>query len=170
MITPTPWLERKFEFNFPAGLYPSILERFRGTPARVEEMMLNMPEDKTDKRINNKWSIKEHIGHLSDLDELPNGRLDDFIAGKAVLRAADMSNKKTEDAHHNESSLKDLLRRFRMGRADLVKRLETVDDSLVDRTALHPRLQTPMRLVDMLYFQCEHDDHHLTRIRMQMQQ
>jgi hypothetical protein len=30
--------------------------------------------------------------------------------------------------------------------------------------ALHPRLKVNMRLVDMLYFQAEHDDYHLTRI------
>jgi|GEM_PF-4393916 len=32
-------------------------------------------------------------------------------------------------------------------------------------TALHPRLKTPMRIVDLAYFVAEHDDHHLSRIR-----
>jgi len=32
------------------------------------------------------------------------------------------------------------------------------------RVAIHPRLNIPMRLVDMLYFQAEHDDYHLARI------
>ncbi|MBC8367786.1 hypothetical protein H8E52_10280 [bacterium] len=32
------------------------------------------------------------------------------------------------------------------------------------QTALHPRLKTPMRACDMLYFMAEHDDHHLARI------
>jgi len=31
--------------------------------------------------------------------------------------------------------------------------------------ALHPRLTTPMRLVDMLVFWAEHDDHHVHKIR-----
>lgn len=31
-------------------------------------------------------------------------------------------------------------------------------------TAIHPRLHVTMRLVDMLLFQAEHDDYHLTRI------
>jgi hypothetical protein len=31
-------------------------------------------------------------------------------------------------------------------------------------SAVHPRLQQPMRLVDMLYFVAEHDDHHLARM------
>jgi len=29
-------------------------------------------------RINGKWSIQEHAGHFADLEELHQGRLDDF--------------------------------------------------------------------------------------------
>jgi hypothetical protein len=39
-----------------------------------------------------------------------------------------------------------------------------LDASLFARTIPHPRLKTPMRLVDHLYFAAEHDDHHLARI------
>jgi hypothetical protein len=31
MITQTIWIERKFEFNFPVGLFPVIVERLRRT-------------------------------------------------------------------------------------------------------------------------------------------
>jgi hypothetical protein len=31
--------------------------------------------------------------------------------------------------------------------------------------ARHPRLGTPMRLIDLAYFVAEHDDHHLARLR-----
>jgi len=33
------------------------------------------------------------------------------------------------------------------------------------QTLLHPRLRTPMRLLDHLHFVAEHDDHHLAKIR-----
>ena len=33
------------------------------------------------------------------------------------------------------------------------------------RTALHPRLQQPMRILDSAIFQADHDDWHLSRIR-----
>ena len=39
----------------------------------------------------------------------------------------------------------------------------TLEDAA--RTALHPRLQKQMRLVDMCYFSAEHDDHHLAMMR-----
>jgi hypothetical protein len=32
------------------------------------------------------------------------------------------------------------------------------------RTALHPRLKRPMRLVDLCFFVAEHDDHHLATV------
>jgi hypothetical protein len=31
-------------------------------------------------------------------------------------------------------------------------------------SALHPRLKTPMRIIDLFLFVAEHDDHHLARI------
>jgi len=42
--------------------------------------------------------------------------------------------------------------------------VDELDASLFARTIPHPRLKTPMRLVDHLYFVAEHDDHHLARI------
>lgn len=33
--TVIPWIERKFDFTCPAGMFPEVLERVRGTSARV---------------------------------------------------------------------------------------------------------------------------------------
>ncbi len=57
-----------------------------------------------------------------------------------------------------------LLRRFRDRREDLVARLEGLDDDVLTRTALHPRLRQPMSAVDLCFFVAEHDDHHLAAI------
>jgi hypothetical protein len=46
----------------------------------------------------------------------------------------------------------------------LVDRVAGLDAALFARSIPHPRLKTPMRLVDHLYFVAEHDDHHLARI------
>jgi hypothetical protein len=32
------------------------------------------------------------------------------------------------------------------------------------RSAIHPRLKVPFRLVDFVFFEAEHDDYHFTRI------
>ena len=55
------------------------------------------------------------LAGLYDLDELHEGRLDDYVANLDTLRAADLANKKTYAANHNEASIRELLARFRTG-------------------------------------------------------
>src|SRR5690242_7026926 len=164
MITQTPWIERKFEFNFPVGLFPVIVERLKGTIVRLEAMIKNIPDEKLTIKIDGKWSVKEVIGHLSDVEELWNGRIDDFLAHKETLTAADMTNAKTTAANHNAATTNELLQQFSMTRSKLIERIKDFDEATAAITALHPRLKTPMRLVDSLFFVAEHDDHELTKI------
>ena len=60
-----PWTERKFNFDFPADIFPELIERVRGTPARVEEIVRSIPPEILTKREGDTWSIQENIGHLS---------------------------------------------------------------------------------------------------------
>jgi hypothetical protein len=159
-----PWTDRHFTFNLPEELFPMVIERLRGTPARIEDKVRSLPTSLLTWRSGEAWSIQEHIGHLLDLDELHAGRLDDFLAGAAELRAADMSNRKTHEAGHNGRPVDDLLRDFRRERESFVARLDAWDPALISLTALHPRLRKPMRVIDMAFFTAEHDDHHLTRM------
>lgn len=146
-------------------MFPIILERLRGTIARLKLMIKDIPDEKLCAKKNDKWSIKEIIGHLNDLEELWNGRIDDFLSKKEILRAADMSNKKTHEADHNDKYCEKLLKQFMESRLRLINRVRDLTETEVAMTALHPRLQTPMRLIDSLFFAAEHDDHELTKIR-----
>ncbi|MFL5734009.1 MAG: hypothetical protein ACJ78Q_12520, partial [Chloroflexia bacterium] len=101
MITSTHWFEKEFDFNLPVEAFPGVVERLRGTPARLEEMVRSYPPGILAMRDGDEWSIQEHIGHLSDLEELHEGRLDDYEAGGSVLKAADLQNRKTYEANHN---------------------------------------------------------------------
>jgi hypothetical protein len=159
------WFQRTFSFDLPVGAFPAVLERLRGTPARLEELIAAIdPRLWTLEPIDG-WSIQEHVGHLSDLELLHDGRLDDYDDGAGTLRAADLQNTRTEEARHNDAAMNDLLSRFRHVRTGFVARLEPMDELRVARTALHPRLGRPMRVIDMAVFVAEHDDHHLARIR-----
>jgi len=161
----TKWVERKFTFDFPEGWIFNIMERLQGTPVRIQEMVLSPDEDLANFKPGGKWSIKEHIGHLYDLEFLHDGRLDDFKEGKEILRAADMKNVLTEESHHNLSSLETLIDKFSKSRENFLIKLHSLDDSTLMRKSLHPRLQILMRPVDVAYFCAEHDDHHLASIR-----
>lgn len=164
MIAQTKWFDRKFNFDFPAGFFPCLLERFRGTPARLEESVRSLPREVATTRQGERWSIQEHAGHLLDLSSLDEKRLRDFLSGSNVLTAADLNNRATYEANHNANTMESILYEFRRTRLDLVRRLAQLTEEDVTRSALHPRLNQPMRLVDWLYFMCEHDDHHLARI------
>jgi uncharacterized membrane protein YccC len=158
------WVERVFEFNLPVGVFPCVVERLRGTPARLEELTRGLTPEELTAKPGGLWSIQEQAGHLLDLDELHEGRLEDYARGLEVLRAADMRNRKTEEADHNAARIEEILNAFRTARLGFVRRLESLTDDEVAASALHPRLQMQMRVIDMAYFTAEHDDHHLASI------
>jgi hypothetical protein len=160
-----PWTQRTFNFDFPIGVFPGIIERLRGTPARIAELFEGVPHNMLTRRAQGRWSVNEHIGHLIDLDELDHTRLDEFLAQAATLSAADMTNRRTNEAGYNDVATATILDFFRARRTELVERLERLTEEQVACTALHPRLQVSMRVVDWAYFVAEHDDHHLARIR-----
>jgi len=158
------WFERKFEFTFPVELYPNLLARLRGTPARMEEFLHGGSREILTRKESGKWSAQEHAGHLLDLEPLWLARVEDFVQGGSELTAADLKNTKTHEANHNARPVEEILREFRLARAALVERVAGIDVTGLGRTMLHPRMKTPMRLVDHLYFVAEHDDHHLARM------
>jgi uncharacterized damage-inducible protein DinB len=158
------WFERRFEFSFPVDLLPNVLARLRGTPARLEEALRGRSQQILIRKAAEKWSAQEHAGHLADLEPLWLARVEDYMAATDELTAADLQNRKTHEANHNVRPLEQILAEFRALRGILLKRVDELDSPLFTRTIPHPRLKTPMRLIDHLYFVAEHDDHHLARI------
>lgn len=186
------WYDRKFEFSFPVELYPDLCVRLRGTPARLEEMVRGCPAERLVRATarempraivseivpetvrattramppaaEGKWSAQEHAGHMLNLEPLWLARVEDYLGSRDELSVADLSNRGTFEARYNERALPEILAAFRRARLTMVDRLERVDTELFGRTLLHPRLKTPMRLVDHLFFVAEHDDHHLAII------
>jgi uncharacterized damage-inducible protein DinB len=136
----------------------------RGTPARLEEICGGSSREALVRQPDGKWSAQENAGHLLDLEPLWLARVGDFLSQASELKVADLSNQKTQQANHNAQQLSEILSGFREERLKLMERLGELDPAQFPRTALHPRLKKPMRLVDHLSFVAEHDDHHLARI------
>ena len=142
-----------------------IAQRLRGTPARVQELIRSVPADRLTARPDAGWSIQQNIGHLIDLGYLPMNRIEQILGGEEVLIAVDMTNKRTNQANHNDREIAELLAELRAERGRLVARLEALSQEDWAKSALHPRIKQPMRIVDIVYFDSEHDDYHLARIR-----
>lgn len=158
------WIERSFSFDFPVERYPEMIERLRGAPARVDEYFNSAPAEILAKQDDGHWSIQENAGHLFDLDALTIERIDQYVAGVPVLHAADITNKATIAANHNSVPATTISQLFRQRRLQVVKTLDGFEAEMFARSAVHPRLNLPMRLVDFVFFQAEHDDYHFTRM------
>ncbi|MDA1265140.1 MAG: DinB family protein [Planctomycetota bacterium] len=158
------WVDRTWTFDEPVELYPQLIDRLRGVSTRAEEKLRAVSAQQAVRRDGAAWSMLEHLGHLLDLEVLPNARLDELLAGVEVLTAADMQNQATEAANHNARAPEELCAAFRAEREALVARFEALEPDDFARCAIHPRLQRPMRLVDLIRFTADHDDHHLARM------
>ena len=159
------WFDKKFEFKYSPADYDLLLNELMKTPEKISQLVLSLPEEKLTKKIDNRWSIKENIGHLIDLEELHDGRIDDFIAGKEILRPADLNNRKTDEANHNSKNISQLIILLEQVREKFLERLSDLDDSVRERVAIHPRLKQPMHPIDMAQFVLEHDEHHIQTIK-----
>ena len=158
------WFNRKFDFSSEQNIFPSIIERLSGTPTRLEEKFKSIPTDITTVKIEGTWTIKENLGHLTDLEPLWQARLEDILAGKEEMTPTDLQNTRTNLANHNEVPVEKLLHDFREIRQQTVDRLEKLNEQQIFMSALHQRLKTQMRTMDLFLFVADHDDHHLARI------
>jgi uncharacterized damage-inducible protein DinB len=161
----TAWIERKFSIIDDSGLLPDILERLVGTTLRIEALIKNRTQEVLTFKQNGKWSIQEEIGHLGDLEPLWLKRVHELINKVTVLSAADMSNQKTHTANHNLRTSIELIEDFKSQRIVLIETIRKLSDEQIEHEALHPRLKSPMKIVDLAYFVAEHDDHHLANMR-----
>lgn len=160
----TPWFERKFAPITDNGLLPVIIERLDGTEYRLIGKLAEPEDFSLTAKPGGKWSILEEVGHLVTLEKLWAGRVRDIINGKEYLREADLTNKATDKANFNSHQLDDLLDRFGEARETLLSLLRTAGAADLEKSAKHPRLQTPMRIIELAHFVAEHDDHHLAKI------
>jgi uncharacterized damage-inducible protein DinB len=158
------WFDRKFELGLRAEAAPELLERLRRTPERLASAVHGLPPEVLTRQPGGKWSIQENAGHLLDLEPLWDQRLDDYDSGATELHPADLENRKTHQAAHNDRPISDILAGFSAARRAIMERLARMGPTELARTALHPRLRQPMSVVDLCFFVAEHDDHHLRTI------
>lgn len=163
-MTPRRWFDRKFELGLEPDAAQELLERLRRTPERLADAVRGLPPEVLTRKPEGKWSIQENAGHLVDLEPLWDQRLDDYDTGATDLHPADLENRKTHEAAHNDRPISEILAEFSAVRGRIVDRLASLTPTELSRTALHPRLRQPMSVVDLCFFVAEHDDHHLRTI------
>ena len=163
-----PWFQRSFELGRAPEELRELQQRLATGPARIAVALRGIDEDLLRTKPAGAWSILENLGHLGDLEPLWAGRVEDLLSGEEELRPADLENHVTHRANHNASDPQELIDRFTEQRIEWLLRLAEFDGELAGRTALHPRLEKPMSIVDLCFFVAEHDEHHLRTMEFQI--
>src|SRR5687768_10913006 len=130
------WFERKFSFNAPVGMLPFYLERLEGTVVRIENKTKAASEEQLSLRWHNKWSVKENIGHLAEVDEVGLKRIDEMIMGTSPMSPAVF-----EPKPYHEWELNKVIAYFRMTRMKNLQRYKSLQFDDLNKAALHPRLK-----------------------------
>jgi hypothetical protein len=154
------WFERQFSFNLPIGMLPFYLERLGGTLARIEKKTSGIKEEILSHRLDGKWSVKENIGHLAEVDEIALKRIDEMKQGISLLSPAVIQ----PGQDYNVQSIDEVIGFFKANRGKNLQKYKSLTEEDLKKSSLHPRLKVQMTPVDLAWFDAEHDDHHLERI------
>jgi uncharacterized damage-inducible protein DinB len=160
-----PWAQRKFAFGHPPWMLADFVERLRGVVPRLGPLLDGVDAATANRQSNGSWSIAQNVGHLADVEDLWQERLEDLRQARRVYTPADPARFQAAAARHEGRPLADILAELSERRDRLVAALASAPPALQAASAFHERLQIPMRLVDCAQFYAEHDDHHLIRIR-----
>jgi hypothetical protein len=156
----TEWTERKFTFGLPKGMLPFYLERLEGTAARIEQKVRGIQEEILSNKLDGKWSVKQNIGHLAEVDEIALKRIDEMCNGISPMSPAVFEPR----GDYNSQPVSEVLKYFKTNRAINLAKYKSVSESDLYKSSVHPRLKVSMTPVDLAWFDAEHDDHHLVRI------
>jgi len=159
MIERLPWFDRKFTFGLPAAMLPFYLERLSGTAARMEEKVRGLTDKLLSERFDGKWSVKQNIGHLAEVDQISNKRIDEMVSGAETLSPAVF-----EPQDYNPWPIEKVIAFFRDARKSNLDRYKRLSANHLSLASTHPRLKVKMNPVDLAFFDAEHDDHHLLKI------
>lgn len=154
------WFDRSFAFGISPGMLPFLLERLQGTVVRLHHKVAAEADEVLSYQPGGKWSIKQHIGHLAEVDEIALRRIDEIIGGMSPMTPAVFEPK----ADYNSQPVAGVLESFAARRRANLDRYARLSDEECLRQSLHPRLKVLMTPVDLAYFDAEHDDHHLVKI------
>lgn len=153
------WFDRVFNFGAPKGMLPFYLERLEGTIARIEYKVKGISEEILSNRLDNKWSIKENIGHLAEVDEIAGKRINEMISGISPMSPAVF-----EPRPYHEWPILKVIEYFKENRIRNIERYGALTPEELGKSSEHPRLKLRMTPIDLALFDAEHDDHHLVRI------
>jgi hypothetical protein len=160
-----PWSQRKLEFNRSLEELPVLAERLLGTSDRITALLRNVPQERLQLRLQGKWSVLEHIGHLMVMDDRMQVRVEDWLSLSGRLTPIELADQQAQLDGQRHRELGDMVEEFRITRQAFVDNVLNMPPTVHTHYALHPCMHVRMRPTDMFHFLAEHDDHHLATLR-----
>jgi hypothetical protein len=159
MIKTIDWFERTFTFGTPKEMLPFLLERLEGSIYRIEAKVKGVNDNVLSEKYNGKWSVKQNIGHLAEIDLISNHRIDEMRAGAEQISPAVF-----EPKDYNPWPIEKVIALFREARLSNLDKYKTISETDLAKASIHPRLKQKMTPVDLALFDAEHDDHHILKM------
>lgn len=159
------WFERTFDFNTTLDSVGLLKKRLAGSPYMLYEAVIHGLEEVCTRKTGGKWSVKEHLGHLSVLEPVWRLRFEDMRSGKSVMETADLNNRATHEADFNKQRLESLCGWFQEQRRETLQLLRSFSAGDLLKKSMHPRLKQQMNSCDLMLFVAEHDLHHFNQIQ-----
>ncbi|MEQ8423319.1 MAG: DinB family protein [Cyclobacteriaceae bacterium] len=156
----TQWFERKFQFGLKPGMLPFFIERLSFTSMRMEQKVRGVADLILSTQMDGKWSVKQNIGHLAEVDEIAMKRIQEMLNGIQQLSPAVFEPKQ----NYNDQPVEEVINYFKKNREDNIALYNSLSEVDLQKESLHPRLKVMMNPVDLAMFDAEHDDHHLVKI------
>lgn len=119
---------------------------------------MSITEKWFDRKFDFSYGVDEYESLIQRLcSSIP--RLSDLVADVPVETLSI-----TDKSDFNSTELEKLLRDFERERGKTLELLSSLLPDDLTKTSMHPRLSQPMRVVDLMYFVAEHDQHHFDTI------
>lgn len=135
------WFERRFEFRTSVASFESLAERMAGASGLFQKRISGISEKTCQNKPEDKWSVREHLGHLSVLEPVWRLRFQDIRKERTAMQAADLRNRATYKADFNSQSLEVLCRLFQSERKKTLDLLSGFPQEDLHKSRMHPRLK-----------------------------
>ncbi|MDR2269406.1 MAG: DinB family protein [Sphingobacterium sp.] len=159
------WFDRQFDSNTGSEYFDEFLKLLEDFPAVLNRVLKRCPVEVSTRKMGDKWSVNENIGHLILLEDLWRIRFRDIKEGKPDMSTADLSNTETDQSSFNKMVVEELINDLVSEREKTIVMLQKLSEEDLLKTSMHPRLQQPMNIIDLMHFVAEHDLHHLDTIK-----
>ena len=128
------------------------------------ETLGSLSPDKADHRYaSGKWSLKEVVGHIIDIEWIFSFRALSFARGFTTPLPGIDPKEIAAGGNFDDQSLSDMLKRFQYVRSANIALFETFDETILGRTGMASGYRFSVRSIP--YIIAGHERHHLKIIR-----